>query len=86
MKKEDLVELERKLNEANPDGVLGTGKIRSASLSVTVHRHNTDKNDYIGVVSYYNKNPIKHYYMNILIWFRGKIRLWQQFWLIEAKK
>jgi hypothetical protein len=61
-------------------------KVKSASVSAVVHRHETGIDEDLGYVSYYHRNLIKHYYINLMIWLRGKYRLWQQFWLTEAKK
>ncbi len=55
------------MNKGNSNKV----KIKSASLEITVHRHKTGKDEHIGLVSYYNRNPFKHYYINLLIWLRG---------------
>ncbi len=62
----------------NTDGMFKSVKIKSASLEIAVHRAKTGKTEHLGYVSYYHSNPFKHYYINALIWLRGKYRQWQQ--------
>lgn len=46
-------------------------KIKSASLSIVVHRAATNTDENIGIVSYYHRNPLIHYPINFMIWLRG---------------
>jgi len=73
------------LTETTGAGITNT-KITSASLEITVHRAATNTDEHYGLVSYYNQNPIKHYYVNLLIWLRGKHRQWQQLSQTRVKK
>ena len=60
----------------NPQ-ITGT-KLKSASLSITVHRHDTNIDEDIGVVAAYHSNPIINAFQNIGIWIRSKKRQWQR--------
>lgn len=62
------------------------GKLKSASLEITIHRHETGKTEDLGYVIYYHSNPFIHYPVNLMIWIRGKIRLWQLFLQTKVKK
>lgn len=64
--------------KAENPGITGT-KLKSASLSITVHRHATNTDEEIGVVAAYHSNPIKNILLQIGIWIRSKKRQWQQF-------
>ena len=77
MTKDEAELLAAKIQSAR-DGVFNNMKLSSASLEMTVHRAATGKDEHYGLVSYYNRNPIKHYYINFKIWLRGKYRQWQQ--------
>lgn len=76
MTEDEALLLAKKLK---PAGTFGSMKVKSASVSAVVHRHVTGIDEDLGYVSYYHQNPIKHYYINFMIWLRGKYRLWQQF-------
>jgi len=64
-----------KVKEADKDGTFTSMKLKSASVSAVIHRATGEDED-IGYVAYYHRNPIKHYYINLLIWIRGRIRLY----------
>lgn len=86
MNKEEIAAFEAKIRDADTGGTFSSMKLKSASLSITVHRHATQIDENIGLVSYYHRNPLIHYSMNLIIWLRGKKRLWQQFWRTKVKK
>jgi len=54
-------------------------KLTRASVEITVHRAETNTDENYGLVSYYHRNPLKHYPVNFWIWLRGKYRSWPQF-------
>ncbi len=66
MKKE---EIEAYLQQSNP-GVNLSGRVKQATLEITVNRVSGKKED-LGIVAGYHKNPIRHYLMQLGIWFRG---------------
>lgn len=78
MQKDEAEQIARKVAEMNNAHVTGS-KLKSFTVEMQVHRAATGKTEDYGVVSGYHSNPIKHYWMQISIWFRGKLRQWRQF-------
>lgn len=74
MKKEEIEEIEAKIRAADTDGTFTSMKLKSASVSAVVHRAATGKDEDLGYVAYYHRNPFIHYYMQLRIWIRGLIR------------
>ena len=71
-------EIDKIIKAADTTGNFTSMKVKSASVSAVIHRANGADED-MGYISYYHRNPFKHYYINFKIWLRGKYRLWQQF-------
>ena len=77
MNKEDAEKIGTLVQEAN--GLPTSMKVQSISVEAVVHRAATDTDEDMGTVSYYNRNPFKHYPINFMIWLRGIKRQWLQF-------
>jgi hypothetical protein len=69
MDKDEAEYLARKIQAT--DTGFASMKLKSASVSISVHRHKENRDENIGLVSYYHRNPFIHYPMNFIIWLRG---------------
>lgn len=76
MERDEAELIAEKIKTADTTGTFSSMKLKSASVSITVHRHATGKDDNIGIVSFYHRNPLIHYPMNFIIWLRGLMRLY----------
>lgn len=79
MDRDDAEKIAEIAKAADTTGTFTSMKLKSASVSAVVHRHATGKDEDLGYVSYYHRNPFKHYWINFLVWYRGIKRKWQQF-------
>jgi len=71
MQKDEANLIEEKIKAADTTGTFSNMKLKSASVSIVVHRYKENKDEDYGLVSYYNRNPLKHYPINFMIWLRG---------------
>lgn len=54
-------------------GIITEAKARTSTVSAIVYNADGTVKQNLGAIAYYNKNPFKHYPVNLWIWVKRKL-------------